>query len=79
MRSRRVGMSVAILAVIAGAAWLFYLRKDPARHTKARYIKYEYRIPMRDGVTLFTQVYVPRDKTKTYPFLVQRTPFGVSP
>ena len=79
MKSRRMGISVAILGVVAGAAWLFYLRTDPVRRTKARYIKYEFRIPMRDGVTLFTQVYVPRDKTKTYPFLVQRTPFGVSP
>ena len=34
---------------------------------------------MRDGVTLFTQVYLPKDSTKAYPFLVQRTPFGVSP
>jgi putative CocE/NonD family hydrolase len=65
--------------VIAGAAWLFYSQTDAARQTKARYKKYEFRIPMRDGVTLFTQVYVPRDKTKTHPFLVQRTPFGVSP
>jgi uncharacterized protein len=79
MSSRRIGMSVAIVAVIAGAAWLFYLCTDPARHAKARYIKYEFPVPMRDGVTLFTQVYVPKDKTKRYPFLVQRTPFGVSP
>ena len=34
---------------------------------------------MRDGVTLFTQVYLPKDSTEAYPFLVQRTPFGVSP
>ena len=34
---------------------------------------------MRDGLTLFTQVYVPKDLTEVYPFLVQRTPFGVSP
>ena len=79
MKSKRIGMSAAILAVVAGAAWLLYLRTDAARHTKAHYKKYEFRIPMRDGVTLFTQVYVPKNKTKTYPFLVHRTPFGVSP
>ena len=27
----------------------------------ATYTKYEYRIPMRDGVSLFTSVYVPKD------------------
>ena len=79
MISRRIGISAAILAVIAGAAWLYYVRTDATRQTRARYKKYEFRIPMRDGVTLFTQVYVPLNKSKVYPFLVQRTPFGVSP
>jgi putative CocE/NonD family hydrolase len=31
---------------------------------RARYTKYEYQIPMRDGVKLFTAVYVPKDVTK---------------
>ncbi len=80
MRSRQISLTVLLSAtIVAGAAWLFYFRTDGGRQTKARYIKYEYRIPMRDGVMLFTQVYLPRDKTKIYPFLVQRTPFGVSP
>jgi uncharacterized protein len=79
MISRRVGVSAVVVAVIAGAAWLIYLRTDTTRQVRARYRKYEFRVPMRDGVTLFTQVYLPKDKSKTYPFLVQRTPFGVSP
>ncbi|MGH2644411.1 MAG: hypothetical protein ACRDE2_10715, partial [Chitinophagaceae bacterium] len=28
------------------------------------YNKYEYMIPMRDGIKLFTAVYVPKDTTK---------------
>ena len=28
---------------------------------RARYTKYDYHIPMRDGVKLFTLVYVPKD------------------
>jgi len=40
------------------------------------YTKYEYQIPMRDGVRLFTVVYVPKDTSKTYPFLMVRTPYG---
>lgn len=43
---------------------------------RARYTKYEYQIPMRDGVKLYTVVYVPKDKSKTYPFLMNRTPYG---
>jgi uncharacterized protein len=34
---------------------------------------------MRDGVKLFTQVYVPKNRSQNYPFLVARTPFGVAP
>jgi uncharacterized protein len=43
------------------------------------YTKYEYRIPMRDGVHLFTSVLVPKDTTTTYPFMLTRTPFGLTP
>ena len=43
------------------------------------YTKYEYRIPMRDGVRLFTSVYVPKDSSRPYPFLMDRTPYSVSP
>jgi putative CocE/NonD family hydrolase len=45
----------------------------------AHYTKYEYRIPMRDGVQLFTAVYVPADTTKKYPILMTRTPYGIAP
>ena len=46
---------------------------------RARYTKYEYRVPMRDGVRLFTQVYVPKDSSQRYPFLLTRTPYSVAP
>ncbi|GGC59107.1 CocE/NonD family hydrolase [Undibacterium terreum] len=44
---------------------------------REHYTKYEYRIPMRDGTRLFTVVYVPKDSSRSYPFLVGRTPYGV--
>ena len=46
---------------------------------KANYTKYEYRIPMRDGVRLFTTVYVPKEAPKTYPMMMTRTPYSVKP
>jgi putative CocE/NonD family hydrolase len=46
---------------------------------KEHYTKYEYRIPMRDGVHLFTAVYVPKDNSRSYPFLINRTPYSVGP
>lgn len=48
---------------------------------RAQYTKFEFRIPMRDGAKLFTAVYVPKDASasKTYPFLIMRTPYSVGP
>ena len=43
------------------------------------YEKKEYFIPMRDGVKLFTAVYSPKDKSRKYPILMNRTPYSVRP
>lgn len=48
-------------------------------YVRAHYTKYEYRIPMRDGVRLFTSVYVPKDQSQPWPFLMDRTPYSVAP
>ncbi len=53
-----------------------------AAFVRENYSKYEYRVAMRDGVKLFTSVYVPKDVItdgKTYPILLQRTPYNVAP
>lgn len=46
---------------------------------RAHYTKYEFLVPMRDGVKLFTSVYVPKDASQPYPFLITRTPYSVAP
>lgn len=51
-------------------------KSDSKPSVREMYTKYEYQIPMRDGVRLFTVVYVPKDTSKTYPFLMLRTPYG---
>jgi putative CocE/NonD family hydrolase len=43
------------------------------------YTKYEHRIPMRDGVRLFTRVYLPKDESQTWPILMTRTPYSLKP
>jgi uncharacterized protein len=48
-------------------------------YVKQNYDKLEVQIPMRDGVKLFTSVYIPKDKSKAYPFLMQRTCYSVAP
>jgi predicted acyl esterase len=46
---------------------------------KTHYLKSEQIITMRDGVKLFTSIYVPKDTSKKYPILLQRTPYSVAP
>jgi uncharacterized protein len=46
---------------------------------RATYTKYEYMVPMRDGARLFTAVYVPKDASRQYPFLITRTPYNIAP
>ncbi|MBI3792455.1 MAG: CocE/NonD family hydrolase [Gemmatimonadetes bacterium] len=47
---------------------------------RAHYRKVEARIPMRDGVRLFTSIYVPRDTAgQRFPILLTRTPFSAGP
>ncbi len=42
----------------------------------SQYDAYEYTIPMRDGVKLYTVAWVPKDLTGKSPLLVERTPYG---
>jgi putative CocE/NonD family hydrolase len=49
---------------------------------RENYTKFEYRIPMRDGVKLFTSVYIPKDvfsEERTYPMMLERTGYNVAP
>lgn len=60
---------------VAAACFVATDASDMSDH----YTKYEYRIPMRDGVRLFTVVYVPKNNSQKYPILMTRTPYGVAP
>src|ERR1017187_5416545 len=51
----------------------------PEYEVKEHYTKFEYRIPMRDGVRLLTSVSLPKDSSYAYPFLIDRTPYSVGP
>ena len=74
-----VGCVVGGAAVAQGVGAAF----TPTYVAKDHYVKTEYHVKMRDGVTLFTTVYAPREtaenKGKTFPFLVTRTCYSVAP
>ena len=43
------------------------------------YTKMERQITMRDGIKLFTSIYVPKDNSENHPFLITRTPYSCAP
>jgi hypothetical protein len=83
-RSALAVMAVAILALPFARAQQPAPQPASEDFVRAHYTKYEYRIPMRDGVRLFTAVYVPKASAfpadpGPYPFLMDRTPYSVAP
>ncbi|MGA3350064.1 MAG: CocE/NonD family hydrolase [Candidatus Sulfotelmatobacter sp.] len=78
MQTRKI---LCLIVFITAAVHVVAQNKadEPEFDVKAHYTKYEYRIAMRDGVHLFTSVYVPKDSAHAYPFLIDRTPYSVSP
>ncbi|HQR34559.1 MAG TPA: CocE/NonD family hydrolase [Blastocatellia bacterium] len=72
-----------LLGLLIPASFLFNaLPSSSAQgnfNIKENYTKHEYQIAMRDGVKLFTSVYVPKDTSQKYPMIMQRTPYSVAP
>ena len=73
-RSSRL-MFLCIVFTITGTL----ARPQDSIYLREHYVKREVMIPVRDGVRLFTSIYVPRDTTRTFPFMLNRTPYGVGP
>src|SRR5689334_13126888 len=73
-----------VISFVLATALVAVSDRSPSRaqsggDVRAAYVKHEYQIAMRDGVKLFTSVYVPRDTSQTYPTLLNRTPYSVAP
>lgn len=64
---------------VVGLCYVLGLSAQGREYIEANYTKKEYEIPMRDGITLFTQVYMPKDDSKKYPILMKRTCYSVRP
>jgi len=56
-----------------------YSTAQTEAEVKANYTKLEQLIPMRDGVKLFTAIYMPKDQSQRYPIMLTRTPYTVFP
>lgn len=62
---------------------LFLIGAAPAAAQVApiqdRYSKREAMVEMRDGVKLYVAIYSPRDRSQTYPIMMNRTPYSCQP
>ncbi|HEV2387486.1 MAG TPA: CocE/NonD family hydrolase [Candidatus Acidoferrales bacterium] len=74
-----------IVTLVAGLALFFSGRTSRGARPAAQgtslpdlFTKQEAMIPMRDGVRLHTEIYVPKNASGPEPFLITRTPYGVS-
>ena len=64
-----------LMALVIGNA---LAQMPDSAYIRQNYDKTEVTIPMRDGVKLFTSIYTPKDKSKAYPFLMQRACYIVA-
>ncbi|MFA5818587.1 MAG: CocE/NonD family hydrolase [Bacteroidales bacterium] len=70
-----------LLFYIVFNVWCFFLFAQNADSIWIvnNYIKMERQITMRDGIKLFTSIYVPKDNSDYHPILIERTPYSCAP
>lgn len=73
----RLIISIILFSLVPGFTSAQKINED-SLYMREHYEKFEYRIPMRDGAKLFTVVYMPKDKSRTYPILMNRTCYNAS-
>jgi uncharacterized protein len=82
----KIGLGLVAVCLLVGAGFGARAQAPGASQEefiKTHYAKFEYRIPMRDGVKLFVSVYTPQagafKDAGPYPFLMTRTPYSCPP
>ena len=77
---RSLVLAVALALALPAAAQAQPQAQDSAA-VRQNYVKLDRRISMRDGVQLYTVIYVPRDAAAgtPYPILMTRTPYSAGP
>lgn len=71
---KKIFASLLLLMVFA-----FAKAQSSSNYVQENYTKTVKYIPMRDGVKLYTVIYAPKDTSKKYPIMMQRTCYSVAP
>lgn len=56
-----------------------YSQAQTSNFVKDNYTKLDRQITMRDGVKLYTVIYVPKEAGQSYPIIMERTPYSAGP
>jgi len=55
-----------------------FTQMPPAPDYSRSFRKMDVMIPMRDGIKLHTEIYIPKKQKENLPFIIERTPYGLS-
>jgi putative CocE/NonD family hydrolase len=75
MRNALLPLAFVLISIVAFGQ----TAKEDSTFTRNNFTKIERMVTMRDGIKLFTAIYIPKDRNEKYPFLIQRTPYSCSP
>lgn len=76
MQQKFVLLALFVASFLTGKHTLAQTR---AEFISQAYTKTEYKIPVRDGIELHTVVFEPKDQSRKYPILMNRTPYSCRP
>lgn len=71
--------STLLLVFFLTSVFAQTLNQQDSAWIRDNYIKKEMMIPMRDGIKLFTAVYIPKNSSEQHPILMNRTPYSCAP
>ncbi len=81
LRPYQSGLWIFLMMIFSVTLYAQPKINEDSVYIRQHYHKIERQIPMRDGIKLFTSIYIPKDATenKKYPILLNRTPYSVAP
>lgn len=75
-----IGIRIRLMLILLVFPFLIEAQNEQdSAWIRDNYTKKELYIPMRDGIKLYTAVYIPNDNTEKHPILMNRTPYSCSP
>ena len=68
-----------IISIVLSIFATFSFAQAQNNFVKENYTKVDTTITMRDGIKLYTVIYIPKDQKEKYAFLMERTPYSCGP